>query len=94
MQNLEVNTDYLAKLAQKQDDARDAFASADSHAAGLADSVKETHGVVSGDFANALTGCEQTLKDLLAKMHDCADRLAHNLKQGANAYEEADRNAF
>jgi len=94
MRNLQVDPAYLVSLANKQVEAEDAFTKAHSQSAGLAESVKQTHGVVCTESGEALIGCEQSLQQVLAAMQECSRRLADNLGLAQSAYREADPNAF
>jgi hypothetical protein len=94
MGNLRVDPDYLGQLASKQDAAGAAISNAGLKAAGIAESVSETHGEVCGLSRDALSNAEHTLADLVASMRAISDALAGKLRSAKDIYHQTDRRAF
>jgi hypothetical protein len=94
MENLRTDSDYVAQLAEKQDEAATAFIESGTEAAGLGDAVDQTHGTVCKDSVAAVKDCERALNDVVAAMHSCSATLAERLRTAQAAYRNADSKAF
>lgn len=91
MADVEITTEHLKQLADKQDEAAAGAGSAAKATSGTEQKVWVSHGIASGASNDAFTKAEKARRHAAERLQRASVDLAAKLRAAAEAYDDTDR---